>query len=83
MLVNLKVDVFTYLVKLAYANFAYIVTEDASSLINWKHLDFSVSSLISLASAPNYAKFFDSYGCSGMSKVEPIDIPRVFFFLIT
>lgn len=80
-LVNLKVEVFTYLVKLTYANFAYTVTEDASSLINGKHLDLFVSSLKSLASAPNYGKFFDSYGCSGMSEVEPIDIPRVFFWI--
>ncbi|KAB1227292.1 hypothetical protein CJ030_MR1G016850 [Morella rubra] len=54
------------------------MTEHASSLVNGKQLDLSVSSLNSLASAPNTGKkFFDPYGWMGMSEKEPIDILRV------
>lgn len=49
-------NVFPVFVKLAFPNFAYIVTKDAFSLVNGKHLDLSVSSLNSLASTPNSGK---------------------------
>ncbi|KAB1213231.1 hypothetical protein CJ030_MR5G022420 [Morella rubra] len=76
--VNLKVDCYVYLVKLVYANFQYSTSDDANSYVNGKQLDMSVASLNALASAPNDGKkFFDAYGWSGMSKVEPIDILRV------
>lgn len=59
---GMKVDIFPYLVKLAFANFAYAMTQDAFSFVNGKHLDLSVSFLISLTSTPNSGKkFFHSY----------------------
>ncbi|KAB1209857.1 hypothetical protein CJ030_MR6G013686 [Morella rubra] len=61
--VNLKVDVYVYLVKLAYANFLHSMTEHAFSLVNGEQLDLSMSSLNSLATATNIGKkFFDLYG---------------------
>lgn len=75
MFVRMRVDVYPVLVKLAFTNFVCTVTKDASSLVNGKHLDLFVSSLYNLASAPNSGKnFYDSYGRSGMYKVEPIEI---------
>lgn len=63
MFVNMRGDTFPYLVKLAYAKFSCIVTEDASSLVNGKHFDLSMTMLNALASAPDSGKkFFDLYG---------------------
>ena len=56
MLVNLKVDCYVYLVKLVYANFQYSKSEGATSYVNGKQLDLSVTSLNSLVSALNIGK---------------------------
>ncbi|KAB1219848.1 hypothetical protein CJ030_MR3G009490 [Morella rubra] len=78
MLVKLKVDCYVYLVELVYANFQYSKSEDATSYVNGKQLDMSVTTLISLVSAPNGGnKFFVAYGWTGMSEVETLDILRV------
>ncbi|KAB1209525.1 hypothetical protein CJ030_MR6G002440 [Morella rubra] len=74
----MKVDTFPYLVILGYANFDCTAIEDACSLVNGKRLDLSVTMLNTLAEAPNSGKkFFDAYGWSDMSVVEPLDILRV------
>lgn len=67
-----------FLVKLAFANFAYTVTKDGSSLVNGKHLDLSVTSLNNFASSSNLGKkFFNSYGWSELSEFELSEILRV------
>ncbi|KAB1205806.1 hypothetical protein CJ030_MR7G028009 [Morella rubra] len=71
-------DCYVYLVKLVYANFQYSKYDDATIYVNGKQLDLSVTSLNSLASAPNDGKkFFDAYGWMGMSEVKPIDILKL------
>ncbi|KAB1209543.1 hypothetical protein CJ030_MR6G018868 [Morella rubra] len=53
-------------------------SEDATSYVNGKQLDLSITSLNSLVPALNSGKkFSDVYGWLGISEVEPIDILRV------
>lgn len=73
--VGLKCDSFSYLIKQSFANFAFTVTEDATSLVKDKDLDLSASSLNVVALSPNSGvKFFESYTWASMSDVEPIEI---------
>ncbi|KAB1223154.1 hypothetical protein CJ030_MR2G016455 [Morella rubra] len=75
------VDVYVYLVKLAYANFQHSMTEHASSLVNGKQLDLSVSSLNSLASAPNTGKkFFDPMVGWAATEKKKQGLPYGMFF---
>lgn len=63
--------------KQSFANFAFTVNEDASSLVKCKDLDLSVSPLNVVALSPNSGvKFFESYTWAGFSDVEPIEILR-------
>ncbi|KAB1212411.1 hypothetical protein CJ030_MR5G023953 [Morella rubra] len=71
--VGLKCD--PYLIKQSFANFAFIVNVDATSLVKGKDLDFSVSSLNAVAHSSNSRiKFLESYTKIGMFDVEPIEI---------
>lgn len=75
---GLRLDSYPFLVKHAFANFSFNMTEDASNLVKSKLLDLSVTSLDTLAYAPNFGKkFHKAYDWSGLSKVDSHQIIQV------
>ncbi|KAB1223113.1 hypothetical protein CJ030_MR2G018732 [Morella rubra] len=76
--VTSRCDSFPYLVKQAYVNFNFDMSEIASRFVKGKELDFYMNGMNVVAISPNsWVKFFESYTWAGMSDVEPIEILRV------